>query len=157
MDVSKKYNKQASRERFARAYVRQFKVAVVHVVDRAGEERQGVINYKACANYAAGLSTKEMICDVAHRWSICLGAFCVDEYGRKYLKSLEFEPNGIYKSDSLAGVMKHFHAELLDGCNSKHVVGKGWIAIPDSVSLTEEQAFQIFEACGGWSQQKVAA
>lgn len=29
--MSKKYNKQASRERFARAYVRQFKVAVVHV------------------------------------------------------------------------------------------------------------------------------
>ena len=99
----------------------------------------------------------EMICEVAHRWSVYMGALCVYEYGNKYLKSLEFEPDGIYKSDSLAGVMKHYHQELLESCNSKHVIGRGGIANPSGESLTEEQAVRIFEACGGWITQQESA
>ena len=40
-------------------------------------------------------------------------------------------------------------------CNPQHLVASGWIAIPDDVSMTEQQAAAVFEACGAWDQNPV--
>ena len=152
--MSRQHNQQVRRERLYRAMVRQLRVAVVNM---ANPDRQGVIDWKTRNNLRTSRALADAICDVSHRWVIFLGALCIDDQGRRYLKGREIAPNGIYRSDALADVMEAHHRELIDTCNPQHLIGGAWIAIPCDVSLTEEQAFQILEACGGWSQQKVAA
>jgi len=53
-------------------------------------------------------------------------------------------------------VIENTYKGLIAECNPNHVVASGWIAIPADVSLTEEQAARVFNACGVWSQQKAA-
>ena len=154
MDVSRQHNQQVRRERLYRAMVRQLRVAVVNM---ANPDRQGVIDWKTCNNLRTSRALADAICHVSHRWVIFLGALCIDDQGRRYLKGREIAPQGIYRSDALSGVMEAHHRQLIDTCNPQHLIGGAWIAIPCEVSLTEEQAFRIFEACGGWTQQEVAA
>ena len=45
---------------------------------------------------------------------------------------------------------------LVAESNPNHRVASGWIAIPAEISLTEEQAAQVFDAVGAWSQQRAA-
>lgn len=54
---------------------------------------------------------------------------------------------GIYRSDSLAGVIEEHYRALVKSCNPNHLVGSGWIAMPGGTSLDEAQAARIFEAC----------
>lgn len=141
-------------ERVSRAIVRQFRLAVVNI-DPAG--RQGLIDWKTAKNIAPGPLIAEAVCDIAHKWVIYLAAFCIDAKGQQYIKATEIEPQGIYKSDSLAGVLEEHYRELVAGCNPNHLVGSGWIANPGGTSLSEEQAARIFEACGAWQAHEVAA
>ncbi|WP_434456546.1 hypothetical protein JQR85_13735 [Stutzerimonas urumqiensis] len=140
-------------ERLSRAIVRQFRVAVVNIDP---EGRQGLVDWKTCKNIAPSRQIAEAVCDIAHRWVIYIGAFCVDHQGRRYLKSTEIAPVGIYKSDSLAGVLEEHYRALVAGCNPQHIVGSGWIANPGGISLDEEQAYRIFDACGAWHIKEAA-
>lgn len=154
MSKRKANNPRARIERFYRAILRQFRVAVVNI-DPAGW--QGMIDRGTLKSVASGRQIAEAVCDVAHEWVIYLGAFCVDQNGRQYIKPVEIAPQGVYKSDSLAGVIEEHYRALLDTCNPAHVVGSGWIANPAGVSLDDEQAAAIFEACGAWAQQQEVA
>lgn len=119
--------------------------------------RQGLMSYKSLKNVRHSRVMANAICDYAHAWVIYIGAFCVDQYGQCYLKSTEIAPVGRYKSDDLADVIEHHYRELIKGCNPMQTVGSGWIANPCDVSLTEAQAFAVFEAAGGWSDENVKA
>ena len=141
-------------ERSCRALVRQFRMAVVNIDP---EGRQGLIDWKTCRSIRPGPLIAEAICDIAHTWVIYLAAFCLDGQGNRYVKASEIAPQGIYKSDHLADVIKAHYIDLLGTCNPNHVIGSGWIANPSAVSLDEEQAYRIFEACGAWSQARAAA
>lgn len=149
MKKRKPNNQRARVERFSRAILRQFRVAVVHI-EPSG--RQGMVDYGTGKNIPPGQRIAEAVCDIAHQWVIYFGVFCRDQLGRQYIKASEVAPQGIYKSDSLADVIKEHHRELVDGCNPAHVIGSGWIANPSGVSLDEEQAARIFKACGAWQQ-----
>ena len=139
-----------------RALLSLHNVAVVNIDP---EGRQGLINWKTCQNVPTGRDVAEAVCEIAHRWVVYLGAFCVDQRGERYIKAEEIAPDGIYKSDHLTDVLEHCYRKLLDGCNPKHLIGSGWIAIPVSRgrSLDEAQADKVVEACGAWSQARVAA
>lgn len=147
-------NPQARIERFSRAVLRQYRVAVVNIDPHGG---QGLIDWKTCKNVKPGRQVAEAIHDLAHPWVIYIGAFCIDQNGSRYIKASEVAPNGIYKAGHLSGVIEEYYRALLDTCNPTHVVGSGWIANPSGVSLDEEQAARIFEACGAWQQQEAAA
>lgn len=140
-------NPHARVERFSRAILRQFRVAVVNI-DPSG--RQGMIDYGTAKNIPPGQR-------IAHPWVIYFGVFCRDQFGRQYIKANEVAPQGIYKSDSLAEVIEEHYRALIDSCNPAHVIGSGWIANPSGVSLDEAQAARIFEAVGAWKQSKEAA
>jgi hypothetical protein len=154
MKKRKPNNMRTRLERFSRSVLRQYRVAVVNI-DPAG--RQGLIDYGTAKNIAPGRHVADAVCDIAHPWVIYIGAFCVDQNGQRYIKATEIAPQGIYRSDALADVMEEHYRALLDTCNPAHVIGSGWIANPNGVSLTEEQADRIFEACGAWSQKEKAA
>ena len=154
MSKRKPNNPHARVERFSRAVLRQHRVAVVNI-DPAGW--QGLVDYGTCKNVKHGRLVADAVCDIAHSWVIYFGAFCRDQFGRQYIKASEVAPQGIYRSESLTDVIEEHCRALRDSCNPAHLVGSGWIANPSGVSLGEEQAAQIFEACGAWKQQEHAA
>jgi hypothetical protein len=151
--VRKPNNLKARVERSCRSLVRANHVAVVNI-DPSG--RQGMINWKSLKNIAPG-KIGQAVCEITHRWTIFLGALCIDQAGHRYLKSVEVAPAGMYLSDHLEEVIEHCYREIRDSANPQHMVASGWIAIPDIVSLDEAQAYRIFSAVGAWSQLKVAA
>ncbi|WP_417585413.1 hypothetical protein [Pelagibacterium sp.] len=141
-------------ERISRAILRQFRVSVVNIDP---EGRQGLMDWKTCKNIAPSHKIAEAVCDIAHRWVIYIGAFCIDDQGRRYMKSTEIAPDGMYKSDSLAEVLEHCYRELLAGCNPNHKIGSGWIAVPGGKGLDEDQAYRVFDACGAWPERRAVA
>lgn len=150
----KPYNPMKRYLRERKALLRLHRVAVV-TIDPSG--RQGLIDWSTRNNIAPGRTIAEAVCEIAHNWTIYLAAFCIDDKGDKYIKPLEIAPEGIYVSDDLTDVIKHYYGELRASCNPKHMIGSGWVANPSGKSLTEHEAMMIFEAVGAWNQVKVAA
>ncbi|WP_288080628.1 hypothetical protein [Pseudomonas sp.] len=153
MSKRKSHNMAKRMQTASASILRQHGVCVVNI-DPAN--RQGLMSYKSLKNVRHGRVMANAICDYAHTWVIYIGAFCVDQYGHRYLKSTEIAPVGRHKSDDLADVLEQHYRELVKGCNPMQTVGSGWIANPCDVSLTEAQAFAVFEAAGGWSSENVA-
>lgn len=146
-----------TRTRMARslgAILRTNHVAVINI-DPSG--KQGLINYRNCKNIAPGLHIADAVCDYPHSWTIYLAGLCVDQAGQRYIKAQEIAPQGIYLAEHLTDVIETTYRALVDTCNPMHLVASGWIAIPDAVTLEEEQAAKLFEAVGAWSQKEIAA
>lgn len=147
--VRKPNNNRARLERASRAALRQSKLAVYNV-DPAG--RQGLCNWETAAKYRPSRHVADAIFDMSHQWVIYISAFCRDQGGRRYYKSVEIAPHGIYHTDALAGVLDEHYRALLDSCNPAHIVGSGWIANPCGHALDEAGAARIFEAVDAWKQ-----
>lgn len=139
-------------DRVSRAILKQFRVAVVRIENAD----QYLIDWRHARLISPSPQIMGALCDISHRWVIYIGAFCLDGHGRPYMKSTEIAPEGIYRSESLAGALEHCYRELLDGCNPNDLIGSGWIAMPGGTSLDEAQAARIFEACGAWQVQAAA-
>lgn len=135
------------------ALLSQYGVCVVNI-DPAG--RQGLMSWKSLKNVRHTPAMAAAVCDYAHAWVIYIGAMCVDNHGVRYLKGTEIQPVGRHRSDALSGVIEQHYRKLMSECNTAHIVGSGWIANPSGVSLSEAQAYGIFEAAGGWSADNVA-
>jgi len=146
----KPHNRRARLERACRSLLRANHVAVVNI-DPSGW--QGMVNWKAVKRIAPGQALADAICDIPHRWTIYLAGLCIGQGGERYMKSQEIAPAGIYLAEHLSDVIEACYRELCDGCNPKHLVASGWIAIPNTVSLSEAQADQIFSHVGAWRQQ----
>lgn len=143
-----------TRARLARslgAILRTNHVAVINI-DPSG--KQGLINYKNCKNIAPSRNIAGAVCDYPHRWTIYLAGLCIDQSGQRYIKAQEVAPFGIYLAAHLTEVIESAHRALIDTCNPMHFVASGWIAIPDAVTLEEEQAAKLFDAVGAWSQEE---
>lgn len=152
MSKRKPNNTRARVENNLRALVRINHAAVVDV-DAA--ELQVMINWRNCRQIV-NRTIADAICDIAHQWTVYVSAMCVDQTGMRYLKSVELAPQGNYLAAHLADVVEAHYLELLKGCNSAHVIGCAWIAIPDQVELDEAHASRIFDAVGAWPARGAA-
>ena len=153
MSKRKPNNMRRRLERSMRAILSSNHVAVVNLDP---SQRQGMINWKNCKNIPPGQQIADAICDIAHHWTIYLGALCVDQFGKRYIKAVEIAPQGIYLVKDLADAIEHSYVGLRNDCNPNHLIGSGWIAVPSAVSLDEDQAARVFDAVGAWDQQKAA-
>lgn len=154
MSQRKPNNSRARLDRFVGSVLRQYRVAVVNLDP---DHRQGLMNWRTAANIAPSKQISSAVCDHAHRWSIYISAFCRDQSGLRYSKSVEVAPQGIYLAAQLSDVIEACYRGLLAECNPKHLIGSGWIAIPDAVELDEAQAERVFSAAGAWAQQQRVA
>ena len=152
MTRRKPHNMQARMGRALGAILRSNSVAVVNL-DPSG--RQGMVNWKNCKNIQPSRRIADAVCDYAHHWTIYLAGLCIDQSGQRYYKAQEVAPHGIYKAEHLTDVIEQTYRALLATCNPTHLVASGWLAIPDDVSLSEEHAASVFEACGAWDQMPV--
>ena len=149
----KPHNLQARIARSCRSLLATNHVAVVNI-DPSG--RQGMVNWANCKSIPPGQRIADAVCDIPHRWTIYLSVMCDAGAGGQYCKSVEIAPQGQYLAAHLTDVIEAAYLDLKAECNPNHVAASGWIAIPADVSLTEEQAARVFNACGVWSQQKAA-
>ena len=152
MSKRKPHNLRARMGRALGAILRSNAVAVVNL---APSGRQGMVNWRNCKSIPPGRRIADAVCDYAHHWTIYLAGLCIDQHGRRYYKSQEIAPQGIYKAEHLTDVIEQTYRAQLATCNPQHLVASGWIAIPDDVSMTEQQAAAVFEACGAWDQNPV--
>lgn len=148
----KPHNMQKRMTAASASLLRQHGVCVVNI-DPAN--RQGLMSRKSLKNVRHSQAMANAVCDYAHQWVIYIGAFCIYQNGDRYLKSVEVAPVARYKSSSLDEVIEHHYRELVSECNATHVVGSGWIALPYAIELSEEQAYAVFDAAGGWSSDNV--
>lgn len=153
MSKRKAHNMNARMSRACGAILRSNHVAVVNIDP---SHRQGMVNWKNCKNVPPSKRVADAVCDYAHPWTIYLSGFCIDQSGQRYYKSNEVAVQGVYKAEHLEDVIDTTYKALIGTCNPEHLIGSGWIAIPDSVSLTEEQAAMVFEAVGAWDQKAAA-
>lgn len=153
MKKRKANNGFARAERNCRALVRLHHVAVINVEPG---DRQWMINWKT-GKLITSRSIVDALVEIAHRWTIHAAILCVRQDGEEYTKSSEFTTATIYKVASLEDHIQQFVADLQATCNPTHRQNKGWIAIPDNVTLTEHQAAALFAAVDGWAPQRAAA
>lgn len=144
----KSHNMQKRMATASASLLRQNGVCVVNI-DPAN--RQGLMSWKSLKNVRHSPTMANAVCDYAHQWVIYIGAFCIDQNGDRYLKSVEVAPVARYKSESLADVIDHHYRALISECNATQVRGSGWIALPYAIEMSEEQAYAVFEAAGGWN------
>lgn len=150
--VRKPCNRRAQTDRARRALVRTNYAAVANVEPG---DIQIMVNWKTCKQIRSA-PVADSLCDLAHRWTVYIAVFCQEPSGAQYSKATEFTTTGMHLVASLEPLMVEKHAELCASANQKHVIGSGWIAIPDQISLSEAQANDLFAAMGVWSRAEVA-
>ncbi|MFV7440782.1 hypothetical protein [Pseudomonas vlassakiae] len=153
MKKRKPNNGFARAERNCRALVRLHHVAVINVEPG---DRQWMINWKT-GKIITSRYIVDALVDIAHRWTIHAAILCERQDGELYTKSREFTTASVYKVASLEDHIQQFVEELQATCNPTHRQNRGWIAIPDDVSLDERQAAALFAAVNGWAPERVAA
>lgn len=146
--VRKPCNRRAQIDRARRALVRTNYAAVANVEPG---DIQIMVNWKTCKQIRSA-PVADSLCDLAHRWTVYIAVFCQEPGGAQYSKATEFTTAGMHLVASLEPLMAEKHAQVCASANQKHVIGSGWIAIPDQISLSEAQANAVFSAMGVWSR-----
>lgn len=152
MSKRKNHSFKARMDRSCRALLRTNHAAVVNVEP---PDRQIMINWKNCKQILS-LPVANALCDIAHRWTVYIAVFCQESSGSQYSKATEFTTAGQHLVANLEALMVEKHAEVCASANQKHVIGSGWLAVPDEISLTEAQANAVFAAMGVWQQARAA-
>lgn len=150
--VRKPCNRRAQIDRARRALVRTNHAAVANV--EPGDV-QVMINWKTCKQIRSR-PVADALCDLAHIWTVYIAVFCQEPSGAQYSKGTEFTTAGMHLVANLEQLMIEKHAELCASANPKHVIGSGWLAIPDQTTLTEAQANAVFTVMGVWQRARAA-
>ncbi|GFM73786.1 hypothetical protein PSCICL_47780 [Pseudomonas cichorii] len=150
--VRKPCNRRVQIDRARRALVRTNHAAVVNVEPG---DIQIMLNWKNCKQICSR-PVADALCDLAHAWTVYIAVFCQEPGGVQYSKASEFTTKGAHLVANLEQLMINTHAEVCASANQKYVIGSGWIAIPDRISLTEAQANAVFSAMGVWRRARAA-
>jgi len=148
----KPHNFKARMERAARALLKTNYACVANVEP---PDRQIMLHWKNCTQIRSE-PVANALCDIAHRWTIYISVFCETPAGEQYSKSIQFTTDGVHLVINLADYMEQYHAELCASANRNHVIGSGWISVPDAIDLTEEQAAKVFKSMGAWTNKRAA-
>ncbi|APO81611.1 hypothetical protein [Pseudomonas putida] len=148
----KKHNLKARMGRACRALLKTNYACVANVEP---PDHQVMLHWKHCTQIRS-VEVANALCDMAHRWTIYISVFCEMPDGVQYSKSVQFSTEGMHLVANLESEIEKHHAGLCASANKAHTIGSGWIAIPDTIDLTEDQANRIFKAMGAWSHKKAA-
>ena len=90
------------------------------------------------------------IAEVKHKWAVYMSVFGFQPDGKPYSKSSELSTDIRYYQSDLVDHLNTEHQKLVKNFNHEQKHGAGWIASPVAQQLTEEEAFNIFEALGAF-------
>lgn len=148
----KKHNLRARMERACRSLLKTNCACVANVEPR---NQQVMLHWKSCQQIRS-VEVANALCDIPHRWTIYISVFCERQDGELYSKSIQFTTEHMHLVASLDSTIEEHHAKLCAGANPLHIIGSGWLALPDAIDLTEDQANKVFKAMGAWEKPKAA-
>lgn len=152
MKKRKPNNGFARAERNCRALVRTNHVAVINLEPG---DYQWMINWKS-GKLITSRHIVDALLEISHRWTMYCAVLCTGSGGEQYMKSEEFATTTVYKVASLEELTQATIEKILATCNQNHRLNRGWIAIPDKVTMTREEASRLFAAVHGWRELKAA-
>lgn len=117
---------------------------------------QLMINWKNGKQIRSKL-VADALCDIAHRWTMHIAGICLKDDGTEYIKMTTFTPDGVHRVETLSDVVEHFYGEVKSECNPNQLVGMGWLAVPGTAEVSDEQFSALLSSLGAWSQVKTAA
>ena len=151
MKRRKPNNNQLRRERAAAATLRRYHTALVHIEPA---QRQIVVSLKHLLRVKDENRIAHAMAEHPYQWTIYFAAFCSSRETGEYLKGGEVVLPGRYKMDNLFEGIEDEKAKIMAGCNPKHVIGCGFIAVPHDADISEELAAEVFTRAGAWNQAK---
>jgi len=92
MSKRKPNNTRARLERASRALLRTNHVGVINIDPHGGK---GLIHMQTAKKIVCGGALVTAINDIPHQWTIYLSAFCIDQRGERYIKSVEIATPGM--------------------------------------------------------------
>lgn len=97
--------------------------------------------------------TSAAIAKFTYEWSVLCSILC-DDGKDHYLKSNMINAKAPYRSEALAETAKKVHMDLLAGANRQHVCGLGWVASPEGKEISDELAYELYDAFDLFGENK---
>lgn len=142
----KAYNPHKRLQRVAKATMK--KLGVIYVGGNGNKCR--MVDASSGRIYNPDQYTATAVSEVRFNWSIFCAVFLRDQEGVEYMKSLTIQVNEPARQQDIAEQVGEIHTELVQGINKKHLVNVGWIARPDGVEMTEQEAGILFDKADAW-------
>ena len=86
-------------------------------------------------------------------WRVWLGVFQIDNWGKPFVTSLVVPPETLPEKAVSNSIGDHVDGQLealVEGCNQKHVISWGWLAIPNPDADLDEMEPGIIEQFTAW-------
>lgn len=147
MSKRKKHSVVKRYERQAMAVLRDFKLCTAFCTANGSS----IVDYKRMCVVKPTTTLCNMFEDVAYEWGVTIAAICRDESGEEYIKSEHHKFTDRVRQAEVVEYLNEKHQKLLQSCNSKHMVGAGWVANPLGDELGEQLCTKIFSLLGAWS------
>ena len=154
MTRRKPNNNQLRRERAAAATLRRYHTALVHIEPA---QRQLVVSLKHLLRVNDENRIAHAMAEHPYQWTIFFAGFCTAPETGDYIKGGEIVLPGRYKLDNLFEGIEDEKAKILAGCNPRHVIGCGFIAVPYPAEISEGLAAELFSRAGAWQQAQRAS
>ena len=146
MSKRKANNKQRRLERLGKAVLKG--TAIIFVAGNNGLCQ--MVEIKTKKTFKPGVSLAKTITAGRYTWSIYLAVFCRDQTHKEYMKSDVITTKQPYLQCEIESVLKNHHLNLLNRCNSAHILNVGWLASPTGHDWTEKEAGDIFVNMNAW-------
>lgn len=147
MSKRKPNNMHRRYERTARAAVKNIGAAFVTGDDRLVE----CVNLKTLEVIKAGPLLARVITNTAFKWSVHICVLGIGSDGLPYVKGDTHNFAVRYKQANLVDYLNEQHQEYIaKRVNKNQMIAAGWIASPEGLEITNEQAMELFTKMGAF-------
>lgn len=144
MKIRKKNNNMARIAKLSRALLRLETIGVISL--HTGH--QLICDIKHGCLVQPSPHVANALLDLPHKWTIYIAVFMRLESGKITYKPVELYIDNQYKFNDLEEVIRSEYSKLINSCNSLRIIGSGFIANPNQISLEDKAASTLFEkAC----------
>lgn len=83
-------------------------------------------------------------------WQIYCAVFCRDQTNEQYVQGIWIKTNERYCQADLADYLNEAHTTLWNEANANHKMNLGWVAYPDTIERSDEDAIALLEKRDCW-------
>lgn len=97
--------------------------------------------------------TADSIANCQFKWSVFCAITCRRQDGQEYMQSEAHNFEHPYRQSFISDYLSEQHKRLLHEANPAHRVSAAWIACPNGVEISDEDASEILSAADAWGYQ----
>lgn len=92
----------------------------------------------------------DSIANCQFKWSVFCAITLRRQDGQEYMQSEAFNFEQPYRQSFVTEYLNEQHKRLLHETNPAHRVGAGWIACPNGVEISDDEAAEILTKANAW-------